>query len=156
MLEALALFDSVVHEDFLIRSPKCNQLATLPNTLILEDLPNATDLGDYVRTNDASLDSGYLGSLGFALGVWLITFHEWANCPSSQAAKELQERIAGNMSMKELKTYINIGRVPKSIEGFPDIAWESKDIYEQIEKDVKRFTCDDGNQVIHGDFWRGK
>ncbi|KKY25175.1 hypothetical protein UCRPC4_g01981 [Phaeomoniella chlamydospora] len=156
MLDALKSFEPTIYEDIRIRTPTVKPLASLSNTSILEDFKGSTDLKTYLGSHKSSLDFAFGRSLGFALGRWLSAFHQWANDPNNADATSLRGQLAGNLPMKQLKTDINIGRLVQSFPEFPGLPWESTEVYRKIEEDVRQMLWDQGDQLVHGDFWTGK
>lgn len=96
-------------------------------------------------------------SLGRALGSWLRSFHDWA---ADEKQAECRDTLAKNGVMKDLKFYVNYAMLIDTIENFPNILGESRDVFERVRDfaaaELKREHCDDVYGIIHGDFWTGK
>ena len=140
-----------------IRTPTIYEGLELPdNTMtVLEDLPSAIDLSSWLRSYGTSTPKSQLQSLGRTIGAWLRRFHDWA-MSDAPSAKDLRLRVAENTAMKDLKWTINMGRYHPAPDEFPKLEWEPKAVYEDIERDLRRRVFEEGQMVIHGDFWPGK
>jgi hypothetical protein len=96
-------------------------------------------------------------ALGNSLGSWLRSFHSWASKPEQA---EIRSILSGNQTLKDLKFYINYTWLLDTIEKFPAILEDSRDVFEKVRdsaaEELKRTDYDDEYNVIHGDFWTGK
>jgi len=59
--------------------------------------------------------------------------------------------------MRQLKYFINYGRLVDMIKSWEDILGGSRELFEEVSDAAKRDLEErKGEQVIHGDFWSGK
>ncbi len=132
------------------------------NTQVLEDFPNAIDFKSLLVSPDAvsSLSLPVATSIGYALGVWLKSFHRWSSAPSQ---RRLRAEIAGNEPMRQLKYATSYESLVKILENFPQVLEGRRPALEAVKDmaadEFKRPAIDgddDSWGLIHGDFWAGK
>lgn len=154
MLKALDKKAPTEYANYRVKAPR-SLLEPEPHTLLIEDLVDSLTLKNYLSEPkyQKTLNSGSAKDLGFALGRWLISLHQWAMSDSSET-NELRIQVARN-PMKTLKHQINIGRYLATVDYFPDFPWAEREVYAEIEKRIKQETNEEGS-LIHGDFWAGK
>jgi hypothetical protein len=128
------------------------------NTQILEDLPGSVDLKHFL-ISDVSRDMSKTSaqSLGHGLGSWLRAFHTWASKPEQAETREI---LSKNQALKNLKFYINYTWLLDTIDNFPAILEDSREVLEKVRdfaaEELEGTELDDEYNVIHGDFWTGK
>lgn len=95
--------------------------------------------------------------MGISLGKWLRSFHEWGNKPEQE---ETRRTLAKNVSMKQVKLYVTYGMLLQTVDNFPEILGESREVFEKVHAFAMAESEDevlgDLNGLIHGDFWTGK
>ena len=154
MIETLSEREPTKHDRFLVRTPKFLSAQELPHTTLMEDLPGALTLKEYLFRYSESMLPGVARDLGISLGKWLRDYHKWIN-GDNEKAMMVKQRIAGNKSMVDAREQLYIGSYRDAMKVFPQIAWPRNGHLDQIEKDIKQ-TCREGGSAIHGDFWTGK
>ncbi|KAJ5162553.1 Aminoglycoside phosphotransferase [Penicillium coprophilum] len=150
-LDGLAIYTT---GKIIVKSPRLLDFNRATDTQVVEDLPNSIDLKNFLLSevsHNLSESSGR--DLGSALGSWLRSFHLWT------AEKQLTKELGTNQEMKNLKFWVNYTLLINTIEDFPDILGEDRDIFEKVRDlaaaELERQTYDDGYGIIHGDFWTG-
>jgi hypothetical protein len=131
---------------------------------VIEDVPNAVELANVVKSynTEATQTLPSLMSIGFALGSWLRTFHQWS---SESAQSDLQQKILRNKPMRDLKRRITYDTIVSILAKYPNVRREYQKELEEIQNVArKEFAIEStevahGSQewgIIHGDFWTGK
>lgn len=151
ILCALQTLSATPHAGIKVRTPKMYSFSSETNTQIYSDFPASTELKTYASTHPLNEDQ--CTALGQALGKWTKTFHNWAAAPEQG---ELREAMKGNEAMKDLKYMINYPALTATIENFPEILENSREIFEAVAKDVNDNMAQEEGSLIHGDFWSGK
>lgn len=69
--------------------------------------------------------------------------------------------MKGNTDMRDLKYMINYTVLINTIERYPAILEEARNVFEIVAESVKKELdeldeLDGGGMLIHGDFWSGK
>ena len=154
MLNALDKKTPTEYAHYRVKAPR-SLLEPEPHTLLIEDLVDSLTLKDYLSEPICQSNSSpdLVKDLGFALGRWLISLHQWGMSDSPET-NELRTQVARN-PMKTLKYEVNIGRYLATVDHFPDLPWAERNEYVEIEKRIKQETSEEGS-LIHGDFWPGK
>lgn len=155
-LEALAALPPVSNQSCVIRAPRFFHFNPQTNTQVQEYLPDSVNLKMYAIShlsgNPSELKYRLVG-IGNNLGTWLRSFHTWAADP---AQAKLQGHIKLNKEMQLLKNAINYVSLVSSVERYPDILTDAKDILEKVKKmSEDEMAKEDNLQIIHGDFWTG-
>ncbi|KAJ5385633.1 hypothetical protein N7517_003544 [Penicillium concentricum] len=137
-----------------VKSPRLLDFNRDTDTQVVEDLPNSIDLKNFLLSEVSHDLPESLGrDLGTALGSWLRSFHLWTD--EEQHTKDL----GANTVMKDLKFWVNYTLLMDTVESFPGILEDYRDIFENIRDlaatELKRQNHDDGYGIIHGDFWTG-
>ncbi|KAK0748875.1 kinase-like domain-containing protein [Apiosordaria backusii] len=138
------------------RTPKLYYYNSATNTQVQEYLPDAISLKDYAlkhfsSTRDASRKPVCL-DIGKSLGIWLRSFHDWANQPEQSA---LREALKKNANLQELRHMTNYQTLVSDVDTYPEILSDAKDVFEQVEKMAAEELKNGNLEVIHGDFWTG-
>ncbi|PLN84640.1 kinase-like domain-containing protein [Aspergillus taichungensis] len=124
-------------------------------TLVLECLPNATDLKSLLVASPDALSHPHASAIGRALGTWLGAFHAWSAAPAQTA---LATQLEKNHLMRDLKFSINYDSIVRMVDERPGLLGESRAVFEQVRDmaaaEVGR-TAGEGLGPIHGDFWSG-
>lgn len=147
----------VSNQSCVIRAPRFFHFNPQTNTQVQEYLPDSVNLKMYAIShlsgNPSELKYRLVG-IGNNLGTWLRSFHTWAADP---AQAKLQGHIKLNKEMQLLKNAINYVSLVSSVERYPDILTDAKDILEKVKKmSEDEMAKEDNLQIIHGDFWTGK
>lgn len=62
--------------------------------------------------------------------------------------------------MKQVKLYVTYGMLLQTVDNFPEILGESRELFEKVHAfamaESKNEVLGDLNGIIHGDFWTGK
>jgi hypothetical protein len=117
----------------------------------MTDYPSSLELKKYITTHPLSLDE--VSRLGIALGRWLKEFHLWANAPEQV---QLREEMKGNHSMAAVKFAVNYGRTLATIELFPKILEDARELFTEMEAKFRQELDSQEGELVHGDFWTGK
>ncbi|KAI2701938.1 hypothetical protein CBS147332_7714 [Penicillium roqueforti] len=140
-----------------VKAPHLLDFNQETDTQVLEDLPNSIDLKNFLLSevsHDLSESSGR--ALGGALGSWLRLFHNWT---ADEQQMESTKLLGENKFMKDLKFWVNYTMLMDTIENFPSILEEDRDIFEKVRDlaaaELERQSHADGYGIIHGDFWTG-
>lgn len=140
----------------LVRTPKLHYFNQGTNTKVIEYLPDALSLKDYALKHFTAPDpsrKSFCLDVGNSLGIWLRSFHEWANEPGQS---NLQRVLKQDNCLQTLRHMVYYSALVGDVARFPDILSDAKDVFEQVEKmaagELKRPDLD----VIHGDYWTGK
>jgi tRNA A-37 threonylcarbamoyl transferase component Bud32 len=149
MLTALRSLPPVVLENVHVTTPYLYYYSP-PSTQILEDYPGSTELKDYLCTHKP--DGEGISRMGTALGAWLRGFHDWGAALEQQ---DLRDTLRENSWGKKLKAAITFGRLVETIDMFPSVLRDSKELFADVEKRAMREAEDPGGDLIHGDFWSG-
>jgi hypothetical protein len=159
ILKALDGFESYESsEKITVKTPRLLHFDKETNTQILEDLPDSVDLKHYL-ISEVSRDMSKTSAraLGHSLGSWLRSFHA---CASKPEQTEMRDILGKNHALKDLKFYINYTWLLDTVDNFPAILEESREVFEKVRdfaaEELKRAELDDEYNVIHGDFWTGK
>ena len=141
-----------------VKTPRLLDFNQETDTQVLEDLPNSIDLKNFLLSgvsDDLPESSGR--ALGGALGSWLKLFHQWT---AEEQQMESTRLLGENKVMRDLKFWVNYTMLMDTIENFPGILEEGRDIFEKVRglavAELERQSHDDGYGIIHGDFWTGK
>lgn len=122
-----------------------------------EYLPSAVNLKTYSLSHFVKNDEDlrpYCYGIGEGLGLWLRSFHDWAKEP---AQAKLQGQMKLNTTMQMLKNSINYGGIVSTIDKYPEILSDAREVFEEVKKASEAELADESNlQIIHGDFWTGK
>lgn len=151
MLTALRSLDPVGHSNINVTTPHLYEYSPVTDTQILSDYPDSLELKKYFSTH--TVPPLQITRLGIALGKWLKSFHQWA---SADAQKPLKEIMRENGQMVQLKFFINYGRLLPTIEMFPNILEQSREVFKGVEDMMKKEMEEGKGDLIHGDFWSGK
>ncbi|KAH7127687.1 kinase-like domain-containing protein [Dactylonectria macrodidyma] len=140
-----------------IRTPTVYHFSQDTNTQVQEYLVNAVSLKIFALEHYAPRTPLFLKpqcqQLGYGLGVWLRSFHDWSDQPEQAA---LRETVSGNKEMQELKYMINYKQVVGMVDVHPTILGGIKSDLEGICKMAAAELEDEtALHVIHGDFWPG-
>ncbi|KUJ21982.1 uncharacterized protein LY89DRAFT_778327 [Mollisia scopiformis] len=152
ILTDLHSFPTLVHAGIEVQTPHLYHFDKDTNTQVYSDLPSSLDLKTYVLTHAASVTKLQCERLGYALGAWCKAFHVWGN---SEERREVREEMKGNKAMRDLKFVINYQRLIASIESFPEILEEKRDLFEDVAQSVTKELNEKEGDLIHGDFWSG-
>ncbi|KAL4998243.1 kinase-like domain-containing protein [Aspergillus recurvatus] len=147
----------------IVRVPELYHINYATHTLIMEHLPNAINLHNFL-TNMPCLSDERLHPwcffVGSNLGHWLHAFHEWiANNQQKQLAKDFDNDL--NKAMADLKLHINYEKLLDEVEKYPDILKKKKTrrIFKKVAKmaraEVQEGIKNGRTGPIHGDFWAG-
>ncbi|KAL1854448.1 hypothetical protein VTK73DRAFT_8745 [Phialemonium thermophilum] len=163
MLHALNDFSSTTAN---ITTPRLLLFDPKTSTQVLEDIPDATDLKSFLlqHANSQSparpLGARAAASIGYGLGSWLRSLHDWS---SGTVQENLRNQLARNAGMRELKCRVTDVAFQTLLENFPDLLDGRAPTLERVrhwmredfEKPVLKTA--DGLEwgVIHGDFWTG-
>jgi hypothetical protein len=151
ILTACQELTPTVESGVIIETPKIYPFNPELNTQIYSDLALSTDLKTYALTHP--LTQAECTRVGFALGKWLKNFHTWGAAPEQAS---LREKIKENTEMRALKYQINYPTMIATIANFPELLEDSREIFEDIAKDMKEKLDASEGDLIHGDFWTGK
>jgi hypothetical protein len=144
----------VIHEGITVQTPKLYLFYPETHTQIYSDLPSSLDMKNYVLTHTHSITKSQCVRLGYSLGTWAKAFHSWAQAPEQE---KLKEYMRGNRDMMELKYMMNYGSIlMDTISKFPRLLEESRSLFEDVGRSVRKELDGDGGVLIHGDFWSGK
>ncbi|KAL4743145.1 kinase-like domain-containing protein [Aspergillus similis] len=147
----------------IVRAPELYHINYATHTLVMEHLPNATNLHKFL-TNMPCLSDERLHPwcffIGSSLGHWLHAFHEWiAKDQQKQLAKDFDNSL--NKAMADLKFHINHEKLLDAVEKYPNILNKKKTrrIFKKVVK-MARAEVREGSKngrmgPIHGDFWAG-
>ena len=149
MLTALQSLQPAIHSNIHVTTPRLYQYSSSTNTQILEDYPSSLELKDYMTKH--AIPGADITRLGIALGSWLKELHAWG---SEQAA--LKETMKNNQGMKQIKFWVNYGRLIATIDLFPTILEECRDMFGEMKEKYKKEAEEQDGELIHGDFWSGK
>jgi hypothetical protein len=69
---------------------------------------------------------------------------------------DLRKKMEGNIAMRNLKYMINYANLVGTVENFPSILDDSKELFEAVAKWTKEELDEEKGSLIHGDFWSGK
>lgn len=164
MLHGLANFtpDSD-HTSTVVRSPRLYLFDRKTNTQVLEDCLNTTDLKTIFisPTVEEILPGNRSASVGYSVGRWLRSFHQWTSEPSQAP---LRATIRRNTEARKLKRKITYDSFVRILETYPDLIEGHEEVLKTIKDAmVTDFEIhgppesDDGDWgLIHGDFWTGK
>ncbi len=127
------------------------------NTQVQEYLPDAISLKDYAlkhfsATRDVSRKPACL-DIGKSLGIWLRSFHHWAN-QSEQSG--LRGALKLNANLQELRHMTNYQTLVSDVDTCPEILSDAKEVFEKVERMAAEELGSGKLEVIHGDFWTGK
>ncbi|KAL5047063.1 kinase-like domain-containing protein [Aspergillus fruticulosus] len=148
----------------IVRAPELYHINYATHTLIMEHLPKAINLHNFL-TNMSCLSDERLHPwcffVGSNLGHWLHAFHEWiAKDEQKQLAKEFDSDL--NKAMADLKFHINYEKLLDAVEKYPDILKKKKKTRRIFKKVIKMARAEVQGGVkngrtgpIHGDFWAG-
>ncbi|KAL4769471.1 kinase-like domain-containing protein [Aspergillus nidulans var. acristatus] len=148
----------------IVRAPELYHINYATHTLIMEHLPNAINLHNFL-TNMPCLSDERLYPwcffIGSNLGHWLHAFHEWiAKDRQKQLAKDFDNSL--NKAMADLKFHINYEKLLDAVEKYPNILNKKKTrrIFRKVVKmaraEVREGSKNGRTGPIHGDFWAGK
>ncbi|KAL4748002.1 hypothetical protein BDW72DRAFT_215096 [Aspergillus terricola var. indicus] len=148
----------------IVRAPELYHINYATHTLIMEHLPNAINLHNFL-TNMPCLNDERLHPwcffIGSNLGHWLHAFHEWiAKDQQKQFAKDFDNSL--NKAMADLKFHINYEKLLDAVQKYPDILNKKKTrrIFRKVVKmaraEVRERSKNGRTGPIHGDFWAGK
>ncbi|KAK4639741.1 hypothetical protein QC761_711030 [Podospora bellae-mahoneyi] len=138
------------------RTPKLYYYNSDTNTQVQEYLPDAISLKDYALKHfsaapDVSRKPACL-DIGKSLGIWLRSFHHWAN-QSEQSG--LREALKLNANLQELRHMTNYQTLVSDVDTCPEILSDAKEVFEKVEKMAAEELGSGKLEVIHGDFWTG-
>lgn len=146
-----------------VRSPRLYLFDRKTNTQVLEDCLNTTDLKTIFisPTVREILPGNSSASVGYNIGRWLRSFHQWTSEPGQAP---LRASIGRNAEARKLKRKITYDSFVQVLETYPDIVEGHEAALETIKDAMvtdfelhKPPEGDDGNWgLIHGDFWTGK
>ncbi|PKY02448.1 hypothetical protein P168DRAFT_255866, partial [Aspergillus campestris IBT 28561] len=124
-------------------------------TLVLECLPNATDLKSLLVGAPDALSRPHAVAIGRGLGTWLSAFHAWSAAPAQTA---LATQLEKNHLMRDLKFSVNYDGLVGMVDSRPGLLGENRAVFEQVRDmaaaEVGK-TEGAGVGPIHGDFWSG-
>ena len=135
----------------LVTTPILHQFLSDSSTQIIQDFPDSIDLKTYLLAHNIS--ESHAEVLGAALGSWTRSFHAWG--ASTESAK-LRDTIRQNSNAVNLKFNVNAGRLVQTVDMFPDILGDSRDMLTEIASKLKSRRNHPDLSLIHGDFWTGK
>ncbi|KAJ5109182.1 Aminoglycoside phosphotransferase [Penicillium angulare] len=157
ILQALSDLEPYSQNNITVQSPRVLHYINETNIQIHEDLPNSDNLKVFLlekASNDVS--ESYSRALGHSLGSWLHSSHAWG---IKAQQKEIRETVSKNTAMKQLKFYINYPMLLETVDNFPEILNESREVFEQVRDlaaaELENDALDDTYGLIHGDFWTG-
>lgn len=133
----------------IVRTPKALHYIPDVYTQVIEDLPNSTNLKAYLSNGVHA--SAVAAHLGRALGEWISHFHRWGKSTDQNG---LREELCNNVESAALKFSTYYGRLNSSIDRYPEILRQLP--VEKVIQRMKGLTQQEGNGIIHGDFWTGK
>jgi hypothetical protein len=91
--------------------------------------------------------------LGYALGAWTRSFHQWATDPERAA---LNKSLEAFPVMKSLKYAVYYDKLVANTEKYPEILQECRGLFEDVARDARETFDRRDSSLIHGDFWTGK
>ncbi|KAL6236277.1 hypothetical protein BDW75DRAFT_250209 [Aspergillus navahoensis] len=147
----------------IVRAPELYHINYATRTLVMEHLPNAINLHNFITNapclNDERLHPWFF-FVGSNIGHWLHAFHEWiAKDQQKQLAKDFDNDL--NKTMADLKFHINYEKLLEAVKKYPDILKKKKTrrIFKKVVKmaraEVQEGTKNGKTGPIHGDFWAG-
>ncbi|KAL3423210.1 phosphotransferase [Phlyctema vagabunda] len=152
ILTSLETLPAAATAGFSITTPRLYYFDSSANTQVYSDLNSSVDLKTYCLAHGTSLKAERCTGLGRALGLWSKQFHAWGAAPAQEGVRET---IRGNTALRDLKYAINYAQVVATVPKFPEILASSKEIFEEVAKEVKERIDRDEGTLIHGDFWTG-
>ncbi|KAF8854704.1 hypothetical protein BDZ45DRAFT_596667 [Acephala macrosclerotiorum] len=152
ILSALKTLTPLLKGGVEVETPHLYRFDPLTNTQVYSDLPSSLDLKTYVLSHSTTLTQPQCQRLGFALGSWAKTFHVWAN---GEERKGLRTVMKENKQMRDLKFRINYENLVATIPNFEEILGESREVFENVRKSVRKELDESDGKLIHGDFWSG-
>ena len=130
---------------------------------VFEDLQPALDLAHILTSRIDTFSLPDCSAIGFALGTWLNTFHNWTERPAQGDLRRVMEKNRTSQDLKWRITYATIvdiaGRLPAIEEEDLRVL---RDVVTKVRHDLELQMEDgiDGDLpnygLIHGDFWTGK
>lgn len=164
MLHGLANFPCTTqHANTVVRSPRLYLFDRKTNTQVLEDFPNTTDLKTIFLSPMATdiLPGTSSASVGYEIGCWLRSFHQWTS-ESSQAP--LLASIGRNTEARKLKRKVTYDSFVEILETYPELVEghveKLKSIQGAMTAEFELNEAPEGDDkcwgLIHGDFWTGK
>lgn len=151
MLTALRSFEPTVNSGIHVTTPYLYDYNSITNNQILSDYPNSLELKDYLTKWKVSPTQAT--RIGIAIGSWLKRFHIWA---SDDAQRPLREEMRKNEQVVKSKIAINYGRLLPTVELFPNILEENREIFKKIEDIMMEEIGKGEGELIHGDFCTAK
>ncbi|KAG9245680.1 kinase-like domain-containing protein [Calycina marina] len=142
MLSALQDFPPSIVSGITIQTPILHRFLSSLNTQIYSDLPNSISLKNYALTQ--SLDKEQSLLLGRSLGLWTTTFTNGQTHPHKR-----------HCAMKDLKFRINYGTLMSTIDKFPAILEESREIFQMVCDEARTRHDSVNGELVHADFWSG-
>lgn len=146
-----------------IRTPLAFSYVPTSQIQMIEDLWPARNLADIIMSNEIDSQQADFAKTGFALGVWLRTFHDWSKHPEQD---RLDRDMRDSGTSRELKWRTTYETIVDIVRGFPtmqkyvDVLVEvrSKAMLEHKQWLIRSSPKLEGpyHGLIHGDFWTGK
>jgi len=147
-----------------IRTPLAFFYVLTSQIQIIEDLWPARSLADIIMSHDIDSQQAVFAKIGFALGVWLRTFHDWAKGPEQD---RLDRDMRDSGASRELKWRTTYETIVDIARGLPTIPKKYVDVLVEIRSKAmlehKQWLKSSSPQLegpyhglIHGDFWTGK
>ena len=153
MLSSLRKLPPVNYQGVTVSTPALYHHNKETATLVISDYPESMEFKKYMTKHVSSLHPEPIQRLGVAIGKCLKNFHIWT---AADSQKELRDVMQGNQAMKQLKWYVNYGRLEATIEKFPELLEGSRKLFQEIATTLKQEADDGTGALIHGDFWTGK
>ncbi|KAL4973872.1 kinase-like domain-containing protein [Aspergillus desertorum] len=147
----------------IVRAPELYHINYATHTLVIEHLPNAISLHNFLM-NMPCLSNERLRPwcffVGSNLGHWLHAFHEWiAKDEQKKLARDFDNNL--NKAMADMKFHINYEKLLDAVEKYPEILKKKKTrrIFKKVIKmaraEVREGIKNGRTGPIHGDFWAG-
>lgn len=147
MLKALNSFSEGGTQTTMITTPYLHQHSAEFNTMILSDFHSSLPLKEYITSH--KLGAIEVLGLGTALGQWSRSFHEWSSAPEQSS---LRETMRGSTQIADMKHEITYGRLKEAISMFPAILEGSRELFAQLEQQLRSDLQEAQSHLIHGDF----
>lgn len=144
-----------------IKTPRLYLYDRGTNTQVLEDFPNTNDFKAlfYIANAPEFFSSPSTASIGYHLGFWLPSFHEWASAPEQVA---LRGQAWQNDHMRKTKYSLTYDSISKVLGNYPELYEGHEKTLEifrdAMAKEFERPYIGQGDDygILHGDFWSGK
>ncbi|KAL2075203.1 hypothetical protein VTL71DRAFT_145 [Oculimacula yallundae] len=143
-----------------VKTPRLYLYDRETNTQVLEDFADTNGLRAMLFSPDAHklFPSSSLFTIGRHMGLWLRSFHDWADAPEQAS---LRAEMWCTDALRKQKYEFTHGSISGILEQFPSLTEDYEKTLDVIRgfyaTDFKRpFTEEgDGYGLIHGDLWSG-